>query len=115
VTDPAHVAALARAALAGEYDACGVLADYLEERGDPRGVLLRRRWKRWQKDFEKAVKWDKVLERVAPNPTQALADFLRADGVAEDAIFDFVTHRGSVNYVLRRYVRERFPEARHRS
>jgi hypothetical protein len=28
--------------------ACGVLADYLEERGDARGVLLRRMWYRWE-------------------------------------------------------------------
>lgn len=40
--------ALVRAALADLGAGPGVLADYLEERGDRRGVLLRRRWKRWQ-------------------------------------------------------------------
>jgi hypothetical protein len=34
--------------------ACGVLADYLEERGDARGVLLRRRWKRWGRKRDKS-------------------------------------------------------------
>jgi len=41
---------LVAAALADLRDA-GTLADALEERGDPRGVLLRRRWKRWQKEW----------------------------------------------------------------
>jgi hypothetical protein len=30
--------------------ACGVLADYLEERGDARGVRLRERWRKWERE-----------------------------------------------------------------
>lgn len=38
------------AALTADPDGAGAFADFLDERGDPRGVLLRRRWRRWQKD-----------------------------------------------------------------
>jgi hypothetical protein len=30
--------------------ACGVLADYLEERGDARGPALRERWREWDRE-----------------------------------------------------------------
>lgn len=42
------LADLVRGALADLGAGPGVLADWLEENGDARGVLLRRRWKRWQ-------------------------------------------------------------------
>jgi uncharacterized protein (TIGR02996 family) len=38
------------AALTADPDGAGAFADFLDERGDPRAVLLRRRWRRWQKD-----------------------------------------------------------------
>lgn len=38
------------AAVVKEPDGAGAFADFLDERGDPRGLLLRRRWRRWQKD-----------------------------------------------------------------
>lgn len=39
--------ALVRGSLADLGAGPGALADWLEDRGDPRGVLLRRRWKRY--------------------------------------------------------------------
>ena len=52
------------AALIEEPDGAGAFADFLDERGDPRGVLLRRRWRRWQKD-RWAVLADEQRERAA--------------------------------------------------
>lgn len=60
------------AALTAEPDGAGAFADFLDERGDPRGILLRRRWRRWQKDrwaalaaeqresAERATRWGRV-------------------------------------------------------
>lgn len=38
--------------LGGEYNAAGIFADWLDEHDDPRGKLLRRRWKRWAQQRE---------------------------------------------------------------
>ena len=117
MTDPAHVAALARAALAGEFGACGVLADYLEERGDPRGVLLRRRWKRWQTEREGATNLDKIQKQLATEPWKQLVDAMRLWGAAGAYVIKTIVtrHREAVDLSLSRYVARRFPEARHRS
>ena len=48
------LSALVRMALADLGAGPGILADWLEERGDGRGVLLRRRWKRWRDDRDEA-------------------------------------------------------------
>ena len=52
--------ALVRACLA-DLSLCGILADWLEERGDARGVLLRRRWKRWEAQQERIVTYPFTL------------------------------------------------------
>ena len=113
MTDPAHVAALARAVLAGEFDACGVLADYLEERGDPRGVLLRKRWKRWRAERAGAKMRDEWAERDAKEPWLRMMQRLRELGatVGGDVSVSVTRYRDAVDSSLRRYVRERFPEA----
>jgi uncharacterized protein (TIGR02996 family) len=51
----------------------GVLADWLDERGDPRGVLLRKRWERWQKDH--AV----VVPRLIEEKVRELRRLIQAD------------------------------------
>ena len=33
-----------------DLDGAGAFADFLDEHADPRGLLLRRRWRRWLKD-----------------------------------------------------------------
>jgi uncharacterized protein (TIGR02996 family) len=43
------------AALLEDPDGAGAFADFLDERGDPRGTLLRRRWRRWLKDRAAAL------------------------------------------------------------
>jgi len=113
VTDPHHVAALARAVLAGEYDACGVLADYLEERGEPRGVLLRKRWKRWQKERDGAEVRGEAAVRDANGPWGTFTTIFRSWGTADDDIAEAVASRlrDAACLSLTCYVRERFPEA----
>lgn len=55
--------AFVKAILDGDLEtAPGVFADWLDEHGDPRGVLLRRRWRRWPKDREKEIAWQRKLK-----------------------------------------------------
>jgi hypothetical protein len=92
------------AAVVREPDGAGAFADFLDDRGDPRGVLLRRRWRRWQKDrwaaqqaeererAELATKWGfvKSLFRTLVAPRRK-----RPSAAAVDATF-------------RKYVRKKF-------
>jgi uncharacterized protein (TIGR02996 family) len=92
------------AAVVQDPGGAGAFADFLDERGDPRGVLLRRRWRRWQKDrwaaqvaeererAERATKWGfvKSLFRSVVAPRRK-----RASAAAVDATF-------------RKYVRKKF-------
>jgi hypothetical protein len=65
----------------GELNAAAIFADWLEERGDPRGVLLRRRWKRWQKQKEFEASPAEVAKRRdeerASDPGDATRAFLK--------------------------------------
>lgn len=114
MTDPRHVAALARAVLAGDFDLCGVLADYLDEHGDPRGVLLRKRWKRWKTERDQGASRDKLEELAATEPWKQLADAMRTWGASGSYFVTAIVtrHREAVDLSLRRYVHDRFPEAR---
>jgi hypothetical protein len=116
VTDPTHVATLARAVLAGDYDACGVLADYLEERGDPRGVLLRKRWKRWQKERDGAEARGEAAVRDEDGSWGEVVGLYRSAGTPDAYISHAVTSRlrDAADLSLCRYVARRFPESRHR-
>lgn len=63
-----------------DLDAAGPLADWLDEHGDPRGVLLRRRWKRWVTERAKGLAeiereraaleapWRKVIDDIGAIP-----------------------------------------------
>lgn len=102
-----ELGAFAAAVLDG-LDGAGAMADFLEERGDPRAVLLRRRWRRWRKDREvagraeerewaaQATRWGRVKalfrSLVAPPPKRA------AGTAAVDATFR--------RYVARKFAAE---------
>lgn len=52
------LAALVRGVM-DDLSTAGILADYIEEQGDPRGVLLRRRWRRWQRAIHYSAEYDR--------------------------------------------------------
>jgi uncharacterized protein (TIGR02996 family) len=95
------------AALLEHPDGAGAFADFLDERDDPRGVLLRRRWRRWQKDrwaalaaeeqdrAERATRWGRLkgLFRSLVGPTKK-----RATAAAVDATF--------LRYIRRKFASE---------
>lgn len=99
-------------ALLTEPDGAGAFADWLDERGDPRAVLLRRRWRRWQKDrwaavaaderarAEQSTRWGRVksLFRMLLDPTPA-SRVSRTEKV--DATF--------VRYIRRKFASETPP------
>jgi hypothetical protein len=60
-----------------DLDRAGALADYLDEHGDPRGVLLRRRWKRWRKERAAAVEMIRAEEERIGKPFLDLLTNLR--------------------------------------
>lgn len=110
--------AFVAAILAGDLDAAGVLADWLEDRGDPRGVLLRRRWRRWRAERRHAAEDARRQREILEEPLRRLraaAEVMRRAGAE-------VTVAGEVSYSdngavlvdgrFRRYVRERFPTQR---
>lgn len=102
-----------KAIQAGDIDVAGILADWLDERGDPRGKLLRRRWKRWQKEREKeiaitqaaatalAAPWLTILQDFAKLPGASIA------GTVMAAVTDPVSKATNL-FVL--YLREKFPQ-----
>lgn len=87
--------ALIRGALA-DLSTSGILADYLEERGDLRGVMLRRRWKRW----------DRYRRELEKSMEDERRDHLRWHVGHRDA--DARCFRADRDF--HRYVRDRFPE-----
>jgi hypothetical protein len=101
------------AVLDGDLDAAGALADWLDEHDDPRGVLLRRRWKRWQSDRRKAEAKDRVTEQVVSQPWIDLVEKLRAAGMdtAECKILvSGQAYAGNCDLSFRGYIQERFPK-----
>jgi hypothetical protein len=89
--------------------ACGVLADYLEERGDARGVLLRRRWKRWGRERMEGEQKDEAYRtEVAASVNAAFAAVLRMGGTAEITVSTGYAKEADIS--LCRYIRGRFPE-----
>lgn len=93
-------------ALVREPDGAGAFADWLDERGDPRAVLLRRRWRRWQKDrwaaaaveererAERSTRWGRMKSLfralVAPTPIKR------------------APHTAAVDTTFVRYIRRKF-------
>lgn len=98
------------AILVRDPDAAGPFADWLEERGDPRAALLRRRWKRWRTERAAARVRDEQEERRMADPfLSVLAAAKVLDPNATGYARVKVTGRvAAVDGVFREYVRERF-------
>ena len=109
---PAEAVAFCKAIQTGDYNAAGVFADWLTEQGDPRGVLLRRRWKRWQKESQEEHAHAQILADAMVRPFRdalAAMKVLGAEvavGVAEAT----VRTTGLCNDRFLRYLREKFSQ-----
>lgn len=98
------------ASVVGNLDLAGAFADWLEERGDPRGVLLRRRWKRWLKERGERQDEAKAYELGLLTPLQQIVNEWQALGAEVQAEMHA---RVTPNYewpdaVFRDYVRRKF-------
>src|SRR5262245_47979338 len=79
-------AALISAILDGQLDAAGAFADWLEENGEVySGVLLRRRWQRWQKERVKLLVRLALYQESITTPWANLVESLRAAGANVEA------------------------------
>lgn len=96
---------------AGNIDAAAVFADWLEERGDKRGVLLRRRWKRWQKDRQKLFDAAKAEEQRTREKWLRFVDELRRIGAECEASVSVTIAPGPevADIKFRKYVQQQFP------
>jgi hypothetical protein len=109
------VMAFVRKIQAGEFDAAAVFADWLEEQDDPvarnYGILLRRRWKRWQKEREKEIAEAKRKEREIVGPLMSAMRSLKASGFAVEVSVAkaVVAPTNLAGFRFRRYVQERWP------
>lgn len=103
--------AFVRAIHGGNYDAAAVFADWLEERGDVRGPLLRKRWKRWQKERDAEVADAKRKEQEIVTPFTNAIDSLRRHGfTVEGSIAKAVVAPvDEAGMRFRRYVQKQFP------
>lgn len=103
--------ALVRAILEAGPDGAGALADWLDEHDDPRGKLLRKRWKNWQasrlKAMADAVKHAQETEAwyrsqfPAPTPTMIVHAAITVSPSLR------IVER--IDAAMIRYIRERFP------
>ena len=106
--------AFVRAIHAGNYDAAGPFADWLEEQDDPaarrRGVLLRRRWKRYQKEREAEIDRARARERAITEPLEAtLAEFRNAGWeVSGGVVRATIRPTDEAALSFRRYVQRHF-------
>lgn len=98
----------------GELDTAGVLADWLEEHQDARGVLLRRRWKRWRRDRGQALAAIEAREALIVKPALDALQSLRDAGFKVDGMVRVNLSRAAVDdldQVFLSYIRDRFPES----
>jgi uncharacterized protein (TIGR02996 family) len=104
-------ASFVRAIHAGDFDAAGVFADWLDERGDKRGVLLRRRWKRWQKERGQAFAEANAKETAITAPwLKILDDFRKLSGtITAASVRAAVAPDTGPDFRFRRYVQKQFP------
>lgn len=109
VLDRAELTSFALAAHA-DLDRCGELADWLEERDDPRGRLLRLRWKRWRTERERGRLGDQSDERRITRPFGDVLERLHAAGVSvSGSVTAVVTwRREAADDRMRGYLMERF-------
>jgi uncharacterized protein (TIGR02996 family) len=108
MTDAAGFVAAIRA---GDFDAAGVFADWLQERGDPRGVLLRRRWRRWHRERTHEALVSGYLKGVVVGAARdVLAGLTRIPGTTiHTGMVEVRVDLGSkADDRFRRYVRDRF-------
>jgi uncharacterized protein (TIGR02996 family) len=102
------------AAVIADLDAAGPFADWLDERSDPRGRLLRVRWRRWRTERARARLAAEERSAEITRPFRELLEKFKALPGASVGIAtiearvapDYATPDAS----FRRYVRERFPE-----
>lgn len=101
--------AFVKAILDGDTSAAAVFADWLEEHGDKRAVLLRRRWKLWQKKIAEADKPERVLIRDWKRRVRAARARSLIDRTDEEILEMVKAHiRRSADYSFCKYVREKF-------
>lgn len=107
--------AFVRAIHAGNFDAAGVFADWLEEQPDPNApriaVLLRRRWKRYQKERQAEVDRARQRETEIVAPMRAALASLQAAGwtVEGSIIRASVSPDDRAGLSFRRYIQKQFP------
>lgn len=104
----AFVAACVNVDLAG----AGAFADWLDDRSDPRGRLLRLRWKRWQTDRRKAELAVAHYRERIEKPIRDMIERARALGAALDATLRVTVSDATVrdvDEVFRAYIVNRFP------
>lgn len=107
--------AFVNAILRGDLDAAGPFADWLDEHGEgSRGVLLRRRWKRWRKEREAAVAQMRREREEIVKPFRELIDRFRASGGTvreyqyQVEVSDYPVQRADASF--KAYVRKWFRE-----
>lgn len=97
----------------GELDACGPFADWLEEHGDPRGPLLRKRWRRWQAERGREMDARREAEERFDRPLRQLSAQINSlPGAACHAFTKIEWDAPQADRLLKRYVRERFMRLR---
>jgi uncharacterized protein (TIGR02996 family) len=113
LTAEPDVIAFLKAIQAGNFDAAGIFADWLEEHNDPRGKLLRRRWKRWQKERQQIDQNAFAQEQMTTAPWEKMLADLKAAG----ATIAGSTVKATVSRDYRKpddsfrlYIREKFPQ-----
>ena len=108
-------ASLVAVVLAGQLDAAGALADWLEDNGEAQaGVLLRRRWQRWRRQRIKLLTQRADYREAVERPWANLVDQLRAAGATVEFRIEFTVSDNTLlddcDELFARYVRERFAE-----
>jgi len=95
----------------GNFDAVLVLADWLDDRGDGRGKLLRRRWKMHLSEIEYVPR---LVEKYKPRGivVDIGVRWFTASGFSDAERFEFFTamrsecDRRMKDYVYRKFVKE---------
>ena len=108
---PSDVIAFVSAIHAGNYSAAAVFADWLDEHGDRRGELLRRRWRRWQKEQTAGEVEDARARRGILDRWNDWTEELRAEGLKVEAkiAVNYTANAERAGARFRWYVQVRFP------
>jgi hypothetical protein len=109
-----ELAALVKGVLA-DLDGAGALADFLQEHDRAKeAVLLRRRWKAWQKDRGKETARARDTEAGIARPMLAAVESLRAAGFQCEASIHVkaTPNTDPIDNQFRDYIRSRFAGVR---